>query len=139
MDLDELKELINEPETEKVELKENFDKKKVLRTVAAFATIKGGTIIVGVSNDGDIRGVKLGKETLQTWTNEIAQNTEPHIVPNLELINVDKKHLIIIGVPESPIKPVYAHGKPYKRVPGGNQVISPQEAASMHFDSIGLS
>jgi len=45
--------LINSGESETVEFKENFNM-EAFETVSAFANIKGGTILIGVSDKGKI-------------------------------------------------------------------------------------
>lgn len=80
----ELETLIRQGESETVEFKENFDA-DATEAVAAFANTRGGTLLVGVRDDGTIRGVALGKETLaysrfslRDWANQIAQATGIH-------------------------------------------------------------
>ena len=68
MNQDQLMDVIKKGESETVEFKENFDKESI-ETIGAFANTKGGIILVGVSDESKINGVKTGKETLNIWTN----------------------------------------------------------------------
>lgn len=64
----DLRKLIKGDETETIEFKASFDK-ETLETSVAFANTKGGIILIGVSDKGEIRGIQVGKETLKDWAN----------------------------------------------------------------------
>ena len=76
METAELKQRIAQGENATTEFKENFDQ-EVIETAAAFANTDGGTILIGVSDSGEIRGITIGKETLRNWSNRLTQATEP--------------------------------------------------------------
>ncbi|MBM4082458.1 MAG: ATP-binding protein, partial [Planctomycetes bacterium] len=61
-------------ESDSVEFKETLEN-EALETVAAFANAHGGHLLLGVADDGTVRGVTLGKESLREWANHIAQAT----------------------------------------------------------------
>jgi ATP-dependent DNA helicase RecG len=65
-------ELIKQGESSLVEFKETFDKEAV-ETVGAFANTKGGSLLIGVSDKGKIKGLTIGKTTLRDWANQILQ------------------------------------------------------------------
>ena len=127
-------ELIQKKESETAEFKENFGT-DAIETAVAFANTKGGIILLGVSNDGDIRGTHIGKESLADWANRISQSTEPSIIPELEV--VEDRNVVIIKISEFPIKPVATRGRCYRRVGNSNRVMTPQEVAQMHLQSTG--
>ena len=52
--------LLAEGESETTEFKESLDR-EALETVAAFANTRGGTLLIGVHDDGTVRGITLGK------------------------------------------------------------------------------
>jgi len=52
--------LLAEGESETVEFKESLDR-EALETVAAFANTRGGTLLIGVQDDGTARGITVGK------------------------------------------------------------------------------
>jgi len=138
LEYSDLKKLIKGGESETVEFKASFDK-EVLETSAAFANTKGGIILIGVSDRGEIKGVQIGKETLKDWGNQISQSTEPRIIPEIELGEVDKINLAIIRIREFPIKPVSVRGRCFRRVGNSNRVMQTHEIAEMHFQSTGMS
>ena len=138
MNHDELAILIKTGESETTERKLYF-REDGIETAGAFANTHGGTIIVGVSNEGGVTGVTIGKETLVKWSNKIVQSTHPRVVPDIEQHDVEGKHIVVIRVPESPLKPVEAKGRYLKRVGGSNLRMSAQEITEMHLRSVGQS
>jgi ATP-dependent DNA helicase RecG len=134
----ELKKLLASGETETLEFKENFDK-KTIEAAGAFANTKGGTILIGASDRNQIKGVQIGKETLRNWANQISQSTEPRVIPEIELGEINKKRVTIINIKEFPIKPVSVKGRYFRRVGNSNRVMNMQEIAQMHFHSVGMS
>jgi ATP-dependent DNA helicase RecG len=74
-----LQHIIQQGESETLEFKTSFSD-EVIVSLVAFANLKGGTVCVGVSDKAEIKGVDLGKETVQNWVNEIKEKTEPSII-----------------------------------------------------------
>ena len=68
-----IKKILTKGESETVEFKRSFDK-ECIETTVAFANTKGGTIFIGVNDEGKARGIDLGKKTLDGWVNQIAQS-----------------------------------------------------------------
>ena len=67
-----LRELIAKGESETLEFKKSLSEwKEIVETVSAFSNTKGGTIVVGISNNGKIHGVSIGKNTIEDLTNKI--------------------------------------------------------------------
>ena len=71
MEIADIKQRIAHGENATTEFKENFDQ-EVIETAAAFANIRGGIILIGVSDNGEIRGITVGKETLRDVSNRIS-------------------------------------------------------------------
>ena len=133
-----LNELISKGESDTIEFKEYFNR-EVIITAGAFANTRGGAILIGVSDSGEIKGVDIGKETLREWANQISQSTEPRVIPEVELEEADRKKVVVITIKEFPIKPVSVRGRCYRRVGNSNRVMQPREIAEMHFASAGMS
>ena len=55
--------IIKKGETETVEFKSSFGK-PIIETLVAFSNYKGGSIYLGVSNNGEIIGIQLYNETV---------------------------------------------------------------------------
>ena len=130
--------LVKSGESETLELKASFDK-EILETSGAFANTKGGVILIGISDRGEIRGIQIGKETLRDWANQISQSTEPRVIPEIEIGTIDGKNVAVIWIKEFPIKPVSVKGRCFRRVGNSNRVVQTHEIAEMHFQSTGMS
>ena len=119
------------PTTEdaKTEFKQSFSDDVIIALVA-FANSKGGKVYVGMRDNGTVCGVSLGKEALQTWINEIKQKTEPSIIPDLEVIDVDGKQVVMLTVQEYPVKPVSTKGRYYVRQANSNHLMSAFEISN---------
>jgi len=135
---EELKKLLASGESETIEFKESFDK-ETIETAGAFTNTKGGSIFIGISDSGEVKGVKVGKETLKNWSNRISQSTEPRVIPEIEVNEIAGKSIVIIWIKEFPIKPVSVRGRYFRRVGNSNRVMTMQEIAQMHFHSVGMS
>src|SRR3989344_6079939 len=101
MDEKEVKKAIESGENQKIEFKEKFDN-ETIETVVAFANSDGGTILIGVNNKGEIKGVSIGKETLKEWINKISQSIEPTSIPEIEIYKIGSKDVVEITIKESP-------------------------------------
>ena len=135
---EEIRKLINRGESENVEFKASFTK-EVFETAGAFANTKGGVVVIGVSDSGEIKGIRTGKETLKDWVNQISQLTEPRIVPEIDISDINGKSVTVIWIKEFPLKPVSVRGRYYRRVGNSNRVMTPQEIAQMHLNTTGTS
>jgi len=80
--------------------------KEIVETAAAFATAQGGTIYVGVTRKGDIRGIQDGEKTMEDIVNRIVQNTAPKTVPSAHLIRMDSKDVLVITIEDTLELPV---------------------------------
>jgi len=130
--------LIKQGESQTVEFKLSFQK-EVIVSVVAFANAKGGKIFIGVSDNGEIVGVTLKKETLQDWVNQIKLNTQPSILVDIESIEINDKSIVIIDVKEYPLKPIAFKNRYYKRMKNSNHLMNLDEIANMHLQTINSS
>ncbi len=77
MKIEELQLLIQEGEGLIVEFKEKYTS-KIVQDIVAFSNSKGGKILLGVSDDGQIKGEKL-TGALKAEIFSLARNCEPKI------------------------------------------------------------
>jgi len=79
-----LHDILKEGESETAEFKTAFND-EVIISLVAFANTKGGKVYVGVDDTGLIKGVRIGKESIAQWINEIKNKTAPVIIPDAEV------------------------------------------------------
>lgn len=116
------------PEDEQTEDKESLAEwKEAAVSLAAFATAKGGTVRFGYKSDGRRVGVQLGANTLERLAEDIKHNTDPPLYPSITLDEPTDTPVVTVQIEESPVKPVWAFGRPVKRVGRTNQHLSADE------------
>lgn len=136
----DIQQLIQQGESETAEFKQSTgETREIVETVSAFANARGGTILVGVSNAGDVLGVAIGKGTLEALANMIQTQTDPKVFPTLITAEVEGKTVVLLQVDESPIKPVLVQGRGFKRVGRSNHALSSAEVANLSLTSRRLS
>ena len=133
-----IKELIKKGESETVEFKSSFNV-ETIETLVAFANSKGGMVLIGVTDKNKINGVIVNNESLQNWVNEVKNKTSPSIVPDAEIIEINNKQIVVLIMPEYPIKPVSTKGKYLKRIANSNHVLSTSEVVNMHLNTFNTS
>ena len=99
-------------ETQDIEYKENFGE-GALRTLCAFANTKGGTLYIGVSDEGKVKGINLDNEILKNISDKIVSSLGVH--PEIEVEKREGKEILKISVKPSAI-PISFNGKYYERV-----------------------
>ena len=130
--------IIDNKEHQRSEFKKNFGK-EVIETVCSFSNSIGGTIFIGVSNEGTIKGVNADAEIIKDWANKIKQATQPQIFPAMNLIESDGATIVEIIVQEYPVKPVSCKGRYYKRIGASNHLVPLDEIVEMQVRSVNSS
>jgi ATP-dependent DNA helicase RecG len=122
-------------ENEKIEYKESLKlQNDILESIVAFANTSGGEIYIGISDSGKVVGASIGKNTLENLANTIRREIEPNIEVSLKTSKINKKEVIIIAIPLSPLKPHFFKSVSYKRIGKTNQKLSPAELEKMLID-----
>jgi ATP-dependent DNA helicase RecG len=109
MDALTLLEILNKGEDTYTQFKENIhNPEQLAQEMIAFSNSLGGTIIIGVSDKGEIKG--LTDEDIrrinQTIANTSSENVKPPIFPKTEIIAIDNRKILLVHIP-------YGAGKPY--------------------------
>ena len=119
-------------ESETLEFKKSIGEwKDIIETASAFSNTRGGEILVGINNSGEVNGVEIGKNTLEDLTNKIKENTDPEIQSRIATRTINNKTIIVVRVKESNDHLVLAFGRPYKRVGKSTVRMSKDEYESM--------
>jgi len=104
-----IKRLILEGENVSLDFKKTISKaEKIAKTLVAFANNQGGRLLIGVADDGSIKGVKAEEEEKYMVTKAAHQFCKPAIEPRFEEYLVDDKLVLVAEIPKSDVKPHYA-------------------------------
>jgi len=116
----ELEIILKEGEGYKIEFKESIS--GLDRELAAFANASGGKIVLGVTDDGKIKGIKPTHK-LKSQIQDIANNCRPRIKITIE----DIDNVLIINVREGDDKPYECSSGFYKRIGPNSQKMARNE------------
>lgn len=110
-----IKTLIYQGEGEQLDFKNKISGfEKIAKTLVAFANHKGGQLLVGVSDDGNIRGVKNEEEDKYMLERSATEYCRPPVDISFEEYTIDDKPVLVAKIAESDIKPHYARGEDNK-------------------------
>ena len=99
-------ELIEEGENLQCEFKRHFTtQEKIAREMIAFANTKGGYLIFGVDDDGEVVGVDSEKSESEMIKDAAENYCEPPLNYSIDFIELYGKELVIVSIPESDNKP----------------------------------
>jgi ATP-dependent DNA helicase RecG len=91
--------LITLPEGKTLEFKRDLSSPKpLLKTLVAFANTAGGRLVIGVADGKQVIGVGDALTEEERLCNLIADSIAPRLVPNIELVTVEGKTLLIAEV-----------------------------------------
>ena len=107
-----IKKLLGEPEGLHLEFKQKIND-GAYKTVAAFANTDGGSVLIGVTDTGQLAGVGLTTQGLDQLTSRMIDKLGIH--PRIEAVKYKGKDLVHISV-EPGNAPVTFEGRYYKRV-----------------------
>ncbi|MEA3342538.1 MAG: helix-turn-helix domain-containing protein [archaeon] len=128
--------LLTQKESETLEFKESLRmKEEIGGAVSAFANASGGTILIGVTDAGAVKGLDVGKKTTTDLAEYIKKNTDPNIFPEIKVHDIDGREIISVAVKESHDKPVFYRGRAYKRVGDTSPKINSSEIRKLAKES----
>ena len=85
---------IGSAESTTIEWKQSISEiDEIIETAVAFANTEGGRIFIGVSPEGRVAGVQIGKGTVEKLVNQISQNTDPKLHPKVSTEKIDGKEI----------------------------------------------
>jgi len=127
--------ILPKTESDTIEFKTSFTV-AVIETLVAFANTKGGTVYVGVTDAGKIVGVTLSTESVQQWVNVIKSKTEPSLMPDVDILEIEEKQVVAIHIIEYPVKPLSIQGRYYKRIINSNHLMNASEVSDCFLQSM---
>ena len=138
MDKEVILHIIKQGENENVEFKTSFGK-EVIESIVAFSNTSGGKVIIGVNDNKNIAGITVSDESIQIWLNQIKQNTNPQVIPDVQTFILNNRNIVVFDIMEYPIKPVAYQDKYYKRIANSNHLMSLEEITNEHLKTINSS
>lgn len=104
-----VRKLILEGESVKLDFKKTIgSKEKIAKTLVAFANNKGGRLLIGVMDDGTIKGVKSEEEEKYMILQAAEHYCRPPLTPLFSEHTYDDKIILVVEIEESDTKPHYA-------------------------------
>jgi len=104
-----IKKLISEGEGVSLDFKKTITScEKIARTMVSFANNKGGRLLIGVYDDGTIKGVKSEDEERYMISRAAHLFARPALEPIFEEVYVDDKLVLVVDIKASDEKPHYA-------------------------------
>ncbi len=98
--------IIEQGEGLRIEFKQRFPSyEKFAKEMIAFANTRGGTILLGVDDDKSIYGVESEKSDLELIKVTAEKYCEPPVAYSVSLIELDRKEILAVEIPESKQKP----------------------------------
>lgn len=138
-----IQQLITQGENAQLEFKSaDVRPDSVAREIVAFANTLGGTLLIGVEDDGVISGIR--EDNLDTWIANISRN---NIIPALSLdvthVTIEGKTVCVVTIPKGKDKPYQTlDGKYWLRIGSTNRTATKEElsrlfqqAGLVHFDT----
>jgi len=113
--------IISQGEGQFTKFKEKIDK-SFAKEIVAFANSAGGRILIGISDDGEIKG-KILTNKLKSQIIDTALNCDPKIIVQLQEI----ENIVIVSISESKNKPHSCSSGFYLRIGANSQKLTRNE------------
>jgi len=106
VDATELRAWIASGEGRDMEFKRGLPRdRKTARTLCAFANTRGGRLLIGVTDRGEIYGVSRPKEVIAKLREICRTELDPALEVVLKSVRLDDKSVVCCSVPVSPNRP----------------------------------
>ena len=103
-----ISEILNQDEGKTLEFKRDLSSPRpVLKTLVAFANTAGGRLFIGIEDDRRVIGVEDPLDEEERLCNIIADSISPRLVPNVEMITIEGKTVLVVEVFLSGLRPHY--------------------------------
>src|SRR3990167_9100972 len=116
MDLEQIKELVKQGESHTLEFKKSTSQLQgVFQTLCGFLNGQGGTVLIGVSNEGKIVGQKVTDNTRKEIAKEINKIEPPVPIDVIYVPIANDKSIIVLEVRAEPYSPYVFDARPFHR------------------------
>lgn len=104
-----IKKLILEGEHVQLDFKNTISScEKIAKTLVAFANNKGGRLLIGVADNGTVKGVKSEDEEKYMISKAASDYCRPPLLPIFEEYYLDDKLVLLVEISKSENKPHFA-------------------------------
>lgn len=144
MSVEQIFDLIKSGENSRIEFKsKDFRNESLAKEIVAFANMKGGTILVGVEDDGQISGIENPHLLMEKIISICRNNIQPSLIPELVSIPYENKTILMIEVEKGVSKPYKVKSLNRYYIRAGSVAIEPtqeelirllQERGQFHFE-----
>ena len=126
MTIEDVKSIAANGESEGVEFKKSTGElEAAARTVCAMLNGRGGVVLLGVGNAGNVVGQQVSADTRMKITQTL-KRIEPYVLLRPDVVPLDDaRSIIVVSVPGGDSIPYTYHGKPYVRE-GATTSLMPQ-------------
>jgi hypothetical protein len=113
----QLRRLVLEGEGQHLEFKRKVSQpEKIVREMIAFANSEGGTLLIGVDDDGTLAGVKYPDEELLMVRQAMEKHMKQSLVYHDSLIELTSSRFVVrLDIPPSEKRPLYFIGEKKQR------------------------
>lgn len=129
----ELIQFLKAGESEVVEFKEGV--KSIAKTICAFANSQGGYILIGITNQGEIIGIKAKEAVLKQKISNELQSIYPAPKISISSAKIDQKTIFVIKI-EKADSLLSASNIVYIRLGVNNRPLSTQEVIEKAAESL---
>lgn len=139
VELENIVSLISGGESISVEFKEKLPEppKKLACEMAAFANSQGGSILIGVRDDGQIVGVADADKVMCDVANMARDAVKPAIRPEIACANIEKSSIVMVTIARQML-PRQVEGKHYLRVGTTIRQATSEEVAALYINRPGI-
>jgi len=111
-----IRDLIKQGESEKLEFKSSLNIESIGKVLASFLNTNGGRLIIGLEEDGMIKGIENAESKANDLRNYLINSIVPDSPLDVEVVEVKGKELIICKVQEGSKQPYIFDGTIFYRI-----------------------
>ena len=129
MEKEELLRIIKNKENEEVEFKESFHSTQdISKAICAFANTNGGLLIIGVDNQGSIKGITEDPDKLQQKISAATHNVHPTPASSIKIVPIEGKKTVVTTIQRTDGQSFYSlNGAIFVRVGSTNRRLEAPE------------